>query len=56
MVAQHVLANFVEVFGNIRNELIRRWVFALNLLEDFDRQLVRINFFCGLGKCILLGF
>src|SRR5256886_13662433 len=36
MMAQNVLTNFVEVFGDIRDELVRRWVFALDLLEDFN--------------------
>ena len=37
MTAQNVLANFVQVFANIRDEFVRRRMFALDLLENFNR-------------------
>ena len=53
---QNVLPNIVQVFGGIGNEFFRRWMFALDLLEDFDRRLVGVDLFRGFGKRILFCF
>ena len=37
MTVQNVLADFVQVFANIRDEFVRRRMFALDLLEYFNR-------------------
>ena len=56
MMAQNVLADFVQVFGDVGNEFVRCRVLALNLFEDFDRRFVWINFLGGLGERVLFGF
>ncbi len=56
MMAHNVLPNFVEVFGDIWNEFIRGRMFALDLLEDFNRRLVWIDLFRGFGERVLFGF
>ena len=56
MMAQDVLPNFVEIFGYVRNEFVRRRMFALDLLENFNRRLVWIDLFRGFGERLLFGF
>src|SRR5207244_1480417 len=56
MMAQNVLPNFVQIFGYVRDEILRCGVFALDLLENFNRRLVWIDLFRGFGERILFGF
>ena len=53
---QNVLPNIVQISGDIGNELVRRRVFALDLLEDFDRGLVGVDLFRSFGERVLFGF
>ena len=56
MLAQDVFANFVQVFGHVRDEILRRGMFALDLPENFDWRLARIDLFRRFGKRCLFGF
>ena len=56
MMAQDVLPNFVQIFGDVRNQFVRRRMFALDLLEDFNRRLVWIDLFRSFGERVLFGF
>jgi len=56
MMDRDVFPNFVEILSYIGNETLRSWMFALDLLENFDRRPVWINFLGRFGKRFLLGF
>jgi hypothetical protein len=56
MMAQNVLANFVQIFGYVMDENLRGRMFALDLLENFNRRPVWIDLFRGFGERVLFGF
>src|SRR5439155_2129535 len=54
MMSGDEFSDFLEVFPDIGKQGLRGWMLALNLFEDFSGRFARINFFGGLGKCLLL--
>jgi hypothetical protein len=56
VLAQDVFANFVQVFGYVRDEVLRCGMFALDLFENFDWRFVWIDLFCRFRERCLLGF
>ena len=56
MTARNVFPNFVQVFGYIGDEILRRGMLTLNLFKDFNRRSIWIDFFRGIGKCLLFRF
>jgi hypothetical protein len=55
-VTRDVFTDLVEVFGYVGNEIVRRRMFALDLLENFDWRFVWVDFLCRLGKLLLFCF
>src|SRR5439155_14559416 len=53
--AHNIFSKLVQVFGNIWDEFVRTRMFTLDLLENFDRRLVRIDLFRGFSERFLLG-
>jgi hypothetical protein len=56
MMARDVFPYFVQVFGYIGDEILGRRMLALDLLENFNRRLVWIDFLRGVGKRFLFRF
>ena len=56
MTVRNVFADFIQIFGDIGNEFVRRRMFALDLLKHFDWRLIRVDDFRGVGKRVLFGF
>src|SRR5207302_9738448 len=54
MVSCDEISNLFEVFPDIRKQVLRGWMLALNLFEHFSGRFARIDFFRGLGKRLLL--
>src|SRR6266496_3979907 len=55
MTVQNVLADLVQVFGDIGKEFVRRRMFALVLFENVEWPLVRVLFLRTLRKRVLAG-
>ena len=56
MMADDKFSDLIEIFADIGQQIFRLGMFALDLLENFSRRLVGIDFFGGLGKRGLLLF
>src|ERR1700730_13937970 len=54
MVSCDEFSDFLEVFPDIGKQVLRGWMLALNLFEDFSGRFARINLSRGLGKRLLL--
>ena len=56
VMTRDVFPSFVQIFGYVRNEFVRHRMFALDLLENFNRRLVWIDLFRGFCERVLFGF
>ena len=56
MTIYDVFANFIQILGNTGYEILRCWMLALDLPENLDWRLARIDFLGGVGERFLFGF
>src|SRR6266446_4772400 len=54
MMSGDEFSDFLEVFPDVRKQVLRGWMLALNLFEDFSGQFAWVDFFRGLRERLLL--
>src|SRR6266567_3814624 len=54
MMTHDVFSDLLEIFSDVGKQTFWRGMLALDLLEDFGRRFVGIDFFCRFGKRSLL--